>query len=294
MEAGSDNDKNQSFQERLQRSLSFSEWQVKELDGLKLTTSPLLSRQEGLVHAFTTRHGGSCPSPFDNFNLGRSVGDEKVKESALQNRQRLCRALKVDHARLHVPGQVHSGHVVKVDGSMKPDLAGVDGLATASKNLPVLLHFADCVPVMIYEPELRLLSIVHAGWRGTAQSIAVMGVERLKELGGDPRRMLAAVGPAIGTCCYPTGLDVVEKLMATVNPSGSPAVDKLARKGLVEERQGQPRPNLKAINALQLLNQGLAQVDVSEFCTSCRPELFYSHRQSGGITGRQGAVGCLV
>lgn len=294
MEAGRDNDNNQAFQERLHRSLSFREWPVKELEGLKLTTSPLLDGQQGLVHAFTTRHGGSCPSPFDNFNLGRSVGDEKVKESALKNRQRLCRALKIDHDRLHVPGQVHSGNVVKVDGEAGQDLAGVDGLATGKRHLPVLLHFADCVPVMIYEPELKLLSIVHAGWRGTAQSIAVMGVERLKELGGDPRRMLAAVGPAIGTCCYPTAEDVVEKLMATVNPGASRAVDKIARKGLVEEKQGQPRPNLKAINALQLLNQGLEQVDVSDFCTSCRPELFYSHRQSGGVTGRQGAVGCLV
>lgn len=294
MEAGKDNDNYQAFQERMHRSLSFREWPVKELDGLKLTTSPLLAAQPGLVHAFTTRHGGSCPSPFDNFNLGRSVGDEKVKESALRNRQRLCRALKLDHDRLHVPGQVHSGNVLKVDGEARQDMAGVDGLATGKRHLPVLLHFADCVPVMIYEPELKLLSIVHAGWRGTAQSIAVMGVERLKELGGDPRRMLAAVGPAIGTCCYPTGEDVVEKLMATINPGASRAYDKLARKGLVEEKQGQPRPNLKAINALQLLNQGLEQVDVSEFCTSCRPELFYSHRQSGGLTGRQGAVGCLV
>ncbi|MBK9769828.1 MAG: laccase domain-containing protein [Candidatus Obscuribacter sp.] len=139
--------------------------------------------------------GGECPSPYNNFNLGRSVGDDTVKAFALKNRQRLLKALALDHDILQVPGQVHSGNVVKVHhGAAKQDLSGVDGLATTDKHLPVLLHFADCVPVLVYERDKGLLAIVHAGWRGTAQSIAGRAVEVLQSLGGDPSHMVAAVG----------------------------------------------------------------------------------------------------
>jgi len=115
---------------------------------------------------------------------------------------------------------------------------------------------------------------------------------------------VAAVGPAIGTCCYPTGEDVVEQLMLTLATSPH---DKLApvefdegqlsrlvkRAVAAGSHQEQPRPDLKGINAMQLLMAGVPEVDVSSFCTSCRPDIFYSHRQSGGITGRQGAIAMI-
>jgi hypothetical protein len=91
--------------------------------------------------------------------------------------------------------------------------------------------------------------------------------------------MVAAVGPGIGSCCYPTSREVAEQLASTV-PGGSDLI-------IWNE---QPHPDLKALNAAQLADSGLARIDVSDLCTACRPDLFYSHRQSGGKTGRQGAI----
>lgn len=280
-----------NMQNTIQRALSKNQWTVETIDGMQLTRSPLLKSEPGLTHAFTTRHGGECPSPYDNFNLGRSVGDDTVKAFALKNRQRLLKALELNHDILQVPGQVHSGNVVKVHhGATKQDLSGVDGLATTDKHLPVLLHFADCVPVLVYERDRELLAIVHAGWRGTAQSIAGRAVEVLESLGGNPAHMVAAVGPAIGPCCYPTGQDVVYSLLATLKANDKGETEQL-KQAFIHDNN---RPDLKAINAMQLLQRGVATVDVTSYCTSCLPEMFYSHRQSGGITGRQGAIGCLV
>jgi YfiH family protein len=285
----------------LERALTTSEWLTVSRGALKLLQSPLLLEEEinGLRHAFTTRHGGQTPAPYDSFNLGRNVADGALKANALANREVLCEALGFNHAVMKVPGQVHSGHVVRiVDAQSEPDLSSVDALATDLVDVPLLLHFADCVPVMIYDKKAKLLAIAHAGWRGTAQSIVKNSVAMLIQMGGSPNDMIAAVGPAIGTCCYPTGGDVVDQLMATVGGLDLAADEDSGRKYLVEQRaEGEGlsvRPNLKAINALQLLQSGVRSVDVSSLCTSCHPELFYSHRQSGGKTGRQGAIACLM
>lgn len=304
----------------LEQALRTNLWDVNDRDGLTLVQSPLLAQySERLTHAFTTRVGpGTASGPYDFFNLGRNVPDDAVKRTALANRERLCAVLGANHDYLKVPGQVHSGTVVPIlEATAKPDMANVDGVSTNLAAVPLLLHFADCVPVIIYEKKKELVSIVHAGWRGTAQAIAANAVKlMIEEWGGDVSQMVAAVGPAIGTCCYPTGEDVVEQLLLTLSlPLDGSLVKAQMAHGLVKREsnqgrrelqglqetavlhcdspQSQPRPDLKAFNAMQLLLAGVAEVDVCSFCTACRPDLFYSHRQSGGKTGRQGAIAML-
>lgn len=262
-------------------------WKRENRDGLDLLFSPLLERQTGLTHAFTTRLGGQTRDPYKSFNLGRHVDDGDLRSDALANRRRLCQTLSLSFDRLVVPGQVHSRNVVIVEDLQEEDGSGldrVDGLTTASRDVPMLLHFADCVPVIVFDPGKGVAGIFHAGWRGTAQSIVAHGVSIMKErFGCSPGSMVAAVGPAIGSCCYPTGADVVRSLEETVEGAGN----------LIESRAGKQFPDLKAINALQLLASGVGDVDVSDSCTACNPDVFYSHRQSGGITGRQGALVCV-
>ncbi len=284
----------------IERALETNDWPTNKINDLELLQSPLLSaeKKNGLEHAFTTRHGGTTPAPFESFNLGRNVAAGVLKADALANREMLCRVLGFNHDHLKVPGQVHSGNVVLIEeASDNPDLSGVDALATRIGQVPLLLHFADCVPVIIYERNKKLLAIAHAGWRGTAQAIVKNAVQLLvDEMGGNPSQMIAAVGPAIGPCCYPTGEDVVRQLLDTVSGQRLNGCRREEVKAsLVETRQEEPspRPNLKAFNALQLLQSGVGQVDVSNLCTACLPQLFYSHRQSGGTTGRQGAIACL-
>lgn len=258
-------------------------WTVKSIDGMELVFSPALSDLGFVTHAFTTRVGGKTLAPFDSFNLGGNVGGDDVKQDAIANRKKLCQALNINFFDLYVPGQVHSRNVeIVAERAGMPDLKGVDGLVTHKMATPLLLHFADCVPVIVVETKKKLIGIFHAGWRGTANGIVSHGVERMvKELGGDPRYMIGAVGPAIGPCCYPTSDEVAKALSETV--SNVPD-------GLIQQKGDQPAPDLKAFNALQLLESGVEKVDVSDFCTACNPGMFYSHRQSGGTTGRQGAI----
>lgn len=264
-----------------QRALRKNEWRTRKVKGLTVLQSPLLLEQPLKAHAFTTRLGGETPDPFDTFNLGRHDAAKDHWDDALNNRHRLCDALSISSEHLKVPGQVHSDRVEYVEEC--ETYREVDALFTAMEDVPILLHFADCVPIIVFESVRRIACVIHAGWRGTASEIARKAVGRMVEtLGASPEDMVAAVGPAIGTCCYPTSDEVAQRLSSTVSD---------ARELVVFGEQ--PRPDLRAINAMQLLESGVAQVDVCDLCTCCHPELFYSHRQSGGLTGRQGAIACL-
>jgi YfiH family protein len=274
------------------RSLEKNDWPLVERDGLTLIESPLLKRVDGIVHAFTTRLGGDTPEPLNWFNLGRHWPTEESRQEAMRNRDRLCNAVGLDAKQLTVPGQQHTTNIFLLkDGEEKGlMLPNFDGVATEAVNHPILLHFADCVPVMLFDKRKRFLCVMHAGWRGTAGGIVTKGVQLLKAtLDCNPSDMVAAVGPAIGACCYETGEDVAEHLAATID-------DKSALSHLVQrsEKTGKPRPDLKAINGMQLYEAGVGEVDITSWCTACRPDLFYSHRQSGGKTGRQGALACLI
>ena len=270
-----------------ERALQKHQWLKIERNGLVLHQSPLLARYSDLLeHAFTTRLGGQSQEPMSNFNLGRHIDDEQVRQDAMKNRQALCLALNADSERLVVPGQVHSATVVAcAEPPENGALKNVDAVATNTLNLPVLLHFADCVPVILFDPVEKAIAVIHAGWRGTAAQIAKNGVcELVDKFGVKPANIKAAIGPAISSCCYPTSVEAAGQLSQTVSDASS----------LILAQPGdQPRPDLKAINAMQLLESGVGEVDVTDLCTACLPELFYSHRQSGGKTGRQGAIAML-
>lgn len=265
-----------------EKALQKNDWTWRETDGLKLLQSPLLAQEKPLIHAFTTRLGGKSSQPLEWFNLGRHWDSDESRQDAMTNRSRLCKALQINFSRLVVPGQVHSTRVEWV--SEPESLPDVDGVATVTPDTPLLLHYADCVPVIIFERTLPAVLVVHAGWRGTAGGIVRKGVEVLRKvMDAKPQDIIAAVGPAIGDCCYPVGDDVAQKLKSSVGNA-----DALVR--LADEK---PHPDLKAINAMQLLEAGVSAVDVSSYCTNCHPELFYSHRYGQGKTGRQGAIASL-
>lgn len=270
-----------------ERALEKHQWLRSERGSIVLHQSPLLARYCDLLeHAFTTRLGGNSLPPMSNFNLGRHIDDELIRQDAMKNRKSLCEALNADHERLVVPGQVHSATIVScVDVLDKGALQNVDAIATNTRALPVLLHFADCVPVILFDPVTMAIAVIHAGWRGTASMIVKNGVNELSDkFGAKPSNIKAAIGPAIGSCCYPTSPEAAEQLAQTATH---------ARSLIIAQAGEQPRPDLKAINALQLLESGVGEVDVTDLCTACLPDLFYSHRQSGGKTGRQGAIAML-
>lgn len=276
------------MQDKITEALQKNDWPLVKHGGLTLVLSPLLKSVDSLVHVFTTRLGGQSPEPLDSFNLGRHSLSEEIRRDAMENRRKLCELFSIDTDRLAVPGQHHSTNIHILQEQLQPGpfhFPGVDAIATAQTMQPVLLHFADCVPVMLVDTAIRKICVIHAGWRGTAGGIVKKSVKLMVEqLGSHPGDIAAAIGPAIGSCCFETGDEVVDGLSQTV---ADPAP-------LTPYKNGRAFPDLKAFNAMQLLEAGVQNIDVASWCTACHPELFYSHRQSGGQTGRQGALACLI
>lgn len=315
--------------QNMEKALNKSAWACENVDGLPLIFSPLLKEFPFLRHAFSTRLGGDSKAPLDSFNVGRLLPGQHVRQDMIKNRARLCQTIGLDVERLLVPDMSHSNIVVFMqETGLRPK---ADGIATNALGLPILMTFADCVPVIILDPIKKVLALVHAGWRGTSTNIVREAVELLAE---DclcrPGDLVAAIGPAIGPCCYPTGAEVASKLFVSlVEPRGNPKNEveqalcqpSLRKSSSLEEgaperakfeadlvalvsqfgltgffllNEGSIHPDLKAINALQLYEAGVSRIDVTSFCTACQPRLFYSHRQSGGQAGRQGAIACLT
>jgi YfiH family protein len=276
------------MQDKTSAALRKNDWPLEVHGEITLVLSPLLKSLDFVAHAFTTRRGGGSPAPLDSFNLGRHWPSDESKNDAMENRRKLCSLLSIDANKLAVPGQQHTSNIHVVDELLEPgpyQYPGIDALATAQKKQPVLLHFADCVPVMLVDTAKRKICVIHAGWRGTAGSIVKKSVELMVEqMDCRPADIAAAVGPAIGSCCYETGQEVVDGLSQTVKTA----------EALIPFKNGKPYPDLKAVNAMQLLEAGVQNIDVSSWCTACHPDVFYSHRQSGGQTGRQGALACLI
>jgi polyphenol oxidase len=166
-----------------------------------------------------------------------------------------------------------------------------DGLVTDACGVPLLLRFADCAPVLIYDPVHRSLALVHSGWRGTVQGVVPAALEAMaREFGSRPADLIAAVGPSIGPCCYEVGDDVVDSVRAVFDrpdellPGGGPPGGG-ARRG-----RGQRRFDMWAANHRWLVDGGVRQIEVCEICTACRTDEFYSHRAEAGKTGHFAAT----
>lgn len=232
---------------------------------------------DGLVHTIFTRLGGVSREPFAALNVGNTVGDDRT--AVAENHARVYAHLGLSAARVTSPHQVHSNRIVVITasqaGSTIPDS---DGLVTTAPRVALLLRFADCQPVLLYDPAHHALGLVHAGWRGVAQGIASRAVETMVQaFGTRPRELLAGLGPAIGPCCYTVGHKVAAA-MGYALPDWSQAMSLLG--------EDQWRLDLSAANAQQLAAGGVRQIESANLCTACHQDEFYSHRGGNGRTGR--------
>lgn len=226
---------------------------------------------DGYEVAFTTRFGGVSEGPFASLNLGRKSGDDVAR--ADENRRIACAAIGADVERLALNHQVHSGRVLRATPAMRNERA--DGLWTDEPRLPVLAMSADCLPIAVarVDADRPAVAVLHAGWRGLLAGIVAVGVHAL---GGGA--LTAAIGPAIGPCCYEVGADVAEPFAARFGAA------------VVRERA----VDLWAATERALHDAGVSSIERFDLCTSCHPDLFFSHRRDGGVTGRQGVIGHVV
>jgi YfiH family protein len=216
---------------------------------------------------FTTRVGGVSEGPYASLNLGRKTGDDV--ERVDENRRLACAEIGADAELLALNYQVHSAAVYRARRGARGDRG--DGLWTDEPDLPVLALSADCLPLALARMNgtAPAIAVLHAGWKGLLAGIVEVGVAAL---GAGP--LAAAVGPAIGPCCYEVRDDVAGPFRARFGRE-------IVRNGKLD---------LWRAAEIALTDAGVARVERTDLCTSCHPELFFSHRRDGKPRGVQGVL----
>lgn len=282
---------------------------------LQVLRSPLFEKIPWLLSGFSTRTGGttSVYAPGQRageLNLGFTPAD--TREAVLENRRRFFRQVTGDPSFPAVTlRQIHSSLIRRVTAAdataAEAHLKG-DGLMTAESGLLLAIQTADCIPVLIADRKNHAVAAFHAGWRGTLKRIVENGVGRMRlEFGSQPQDLVAAIGPGIGQCCYSVGEEVrseflsqfayTEELFCDVYDS-DPVREKYPLLFLTARAPGHSNIgpslhlDLAEANRRQLLDAGLDPdaISVLGHCTSCRSDLYFSHRASHGFTGRMLSV----
>lgn len=234
-----------------------------------------------ISHGIFTRLGGVSKKPFDSLNLSISVPDDEA--AVIENRHRFYQVFNVDRSQTVRVIQVHGAHVEKVDCSNRMNtLSNTDGVVTDTIDVPLVMAFADCVPVMLFDPVVRAVGMIHAGWRGTVSGVCQTAIKCMVDsFGSRPADIQAAIGPSIGPCCYEVGPDLVQAVSkAFQGTSGLFCPGKNHRLNFDQW----------AANERALRRVGVEKIERSDLCTACHVDEFYSHRAEGGQTGRFGAL----
>ncbi len=212
---------------------------------------------------------------FEDFHGTKILKSDLLEEiTAFFSTRELPDLTKLGTGRILSPNQTHSDNVEFVDE--RNEYPNTDGFILQNTNDAVYLRFADCTPLIFYDTVQKIAAVSHAGWRGTAQKI---GVKTIKKMQSYPKDIIALIGPAISMCCYEVSEEVRDTLLATVKDT----------EGLFINRN----VDLKRINAQQLKEIGVRQIDICPYCTSCDNDLFYSYRKENGTDKRHIAVAKL-
>lgn len=258
------------------------EWTWKK--GKKLLYLTILEWQEqGITLGFSTRGGGESKKTFSSLNLGLHVND--VESNVLTNRNKFLEEFEINYEQCVTAQQVHGTKIETV--TIEDKGRGMEDLATAfsecdgfltQANIGLLCFYADCVPVFFFNPRIGMVGLAHAGWKGTANKIVAKVIQEIKLAGGSVKETLVGIGPCIKECCYEVNEDVASVFKNYNNSL------------ILQQNLGKYRLNLSEANNEILVSEGVPRgnIVVSNLCTACNPDLFFSYRREG-ITGRMGA-----
>lgn len=294
------------------------DWIERNIGGLRVLQAAALAKIPWLVHGFSTRPGGV--SSLDNAKvLNLSFTGWDARENVLENRRRFVAALAGPAAsgaknggssemNLVALKQIHSDLVHPFAAPPKEACQG-DASITNQPGLLLGVQTADCVPILLVDPKRRAVAAIHAGWRGTLARIVAKAVGQMQmRFGSKPVDLLAAIGPSIGGCCYEVGTEVATQFTSQFADAAD-YFDELRTGDEPNPLQWlnmmppghQPPPknvllDLRKANRSQLLAAGLREknIAVSNLCTACRRDLFFSYRKEGAATGRMlSAIGIV-
>lgn len=235
-----------------------------------------------IVHCVFTRSGGVSPKPWKSLNVGGTVGDQQA--NVLENRKRIFNAVNHPVETIFDVWQVHSVNIICTESPrpLEAHHKKADVIITDRNNITLFMRFADCVPILFFDPIHHVIGIAHAGWQGTLNRICERTVHTMKSrYNSCPNDIMAGIGPSIGPDHYQIGPEVVEKVYQAFGKDSSE---------LLLQYNGKDYFNLWEANRLILSQAGVKNIQVAEICTACHLEDWYSHRGENGTTGRFGAL----
>lgn len=266
---------------------------VHNKNGVVYLTFPKLDKVGGVTAAFSTRLGGVSTGHQSSMSFGFALGDKR--ENVLENYRLFCDAIGVDCKNVVLAKQTHTANIRKVTkkdigkGIFKSqDYTDVDGLVTSDPDVVLVTQYADCTPLLFFDPVKKVAATSHGGWRGTVQEIALKTVEiMVKDYGSKAKDIVCAIGPNISKCCY----EVDEPVISEINK-----LDYLDKSLCYEEKSaGKYMLDLKETNRQILLKAGIKEenIDIADLCTCCNSETFHSHRATGVKRGTLAAMICI-
>lgn len=235
-------------------------------------------------HLFSTRAGGVSTAPqLASMNLGEERGDEPGNVE--KNFDRLLAPLGFGFADTVGGKQVHSTNVRYVTAADRGSLfEDTDGFVTDCPGVVLVVKVADCVPILLCDEVSGVIAAVHAGWRGSAGGIAREAVSVMCAHGAAPENIHAALGACIHNCCFEVRSDLVDSVRLMCG-------DDIAQR-IISHRGGRMYADLTELDRIMLLAAGVLpeNIDISGECTCCRPDIYFSHRATGGRRGTMAAA----
>ncbi|MBE3035982.1 MAG: peptidoglycan editing factor PgeF, partial [Candidatus Atribacteria bacterium] len=245
-----------------------------------------------VINAFTTRTGGVSRTPFDNLNLSYNVGDEENRVA--ENRKIILDVLSIDYRTAVTAQQVHKEKISLVrkedkgKGAFKysKGIAQTDAFITDIPGIPLIMCYADCVPIFILDPVKKAIALIHSGRKGTELELTLKTLFKMKKIfKTNPRSCLAAIFPSIGPCCY---------CIKEENTIDDYWINEIKYNGefISSQNKNGRSLDLRKANYGQLIKGGVEEknIFVNEICTADHPELFFSYRRDKGNTGRMAAI----
>jgi len=233
-----------------------------------------LSKEANCTHLITTKDSRYS---FD-FSLALHTGE--TPQNIIDNRKLLEQ--KFPNMSFVVANQTHSSNIEVISTSQnigwqdaKSAIPHCDAMITDQKGVMLTILTADCVPILLFDKKLNVVSAIHAGWRGTEQQIVIKTVQKMiREFGSNPVDIIAGVAPSIGRCCYEVDWGVAQHFSDYKD-----AFDKVEDKYMLD---------LPHINRLQLLEAGVSEenIELSNICTACKVDSYFSYRKENGCSGR--------
>ena len=269
---------NQNF--KLKESGQIKYFKCRELDDTNLVT-----------HAFTTRAGGVSNSPFNSLNMSYNVNDNDSYVS--ENRKIILTALEINFRDIVAAQQVHKDNISIVEkgdkgkGALRysDGIAESDALITNISGIPLLMCYADCVPIFILDPIKKVIALIHSGKKGTELELTWKTLSKMQQIyGTNTHSCIAAIFPSVGVCCYK-----INELNLKDNYTSK---NKFSGKVIFKKNNNEFYLDLKKANYLQLIRGKVDKknIFISEICTVERPDLFFSYRRDKGNTGRMAAI----